>query len=365
MKESTYKMLPQYLQAGSLLVMNDTRVVQARLLFHKSTGGVIEIFCLEPGDQYTDITTGMAQVHEVYWKCLVGKAAKWKESTLKIIADGLTLTATIHERVEGAYMIHFHWGTEDSFAAILAKVGAVPLPPYLNRKPMDKDKTSYQTVYARQDGSVAAPTAGLHFTPTLISDIQDKNITITHLTLHVGAGTFLPVKAEYIAQHQMHAEWIELSRDSVIAILNALSQGRTITAVGTTSLRTLESLYWIGIKLLNATDDTDSSLYLRPWECYEINTAKAPKEAIAAILAYMDMHGISTLSARTQILIAPSYTFKIVNQLVTNFHQPNSTLLLLIAAFIGEDWRRVYGYALENQFRFLSYGDGSLLVRGK
>jgi S-adenosylmethionine:tRNA ribosyltransferase-isomerase len=357
--------LAAHLPEHSLLVMNDTRVIHARLLFTKTTGSVIEVFCLEPDARYADITTGMAQTHEVYWRCLVGKAAKWKEQMLHLTTtDGsISLCASIHSRDEQGYVIHLSWGTGATFAEVLQVLGAVPLPPYIHRTATTLDTSSYQTVYAAHDGSVAAPTAGLHITPRVLDSLATRHIDRSYLTLHVGAGTFLPVKVDDVRDHVMHAEWLEVSRATIQQISDTLQAGLPITAVGTTSLRTLESLYWLGIKVTQQPHIAPIQIHLGQWEVYDLSATSPASEMIAALLAWMNRQGIDRLTARTQILIVPGYSFKMVDRLVTNFHQPNSTLLLLIAAFIGRDWRRLYAYALAHDYRFLSYGDGSLLVR--
>ena len=363
-RESTYAHLAEEIPAGSLLVFNNTRVVEARLLFQKETGGQIEIFCLEPHEQYPDITTAMLQQGRVLWKCLVGGAKKWKDVLLRreipSDAGSVLFTARKAEQRTDHYIIEFEWSSPASFAEILHLAGLVPLPPYMNRAAEDTDKERYQTVYAKHDGSVAAPTAGLHFTPELLASLKEKNISSGFVTLHVGAGTFKPVKASTMETHEMHTEFMEIDRklvEQLIAHLNG-----TIIAVGTTSLRTMESLYWLGVKLIQQPGIPFSELYITQWEAYEHNAAHiGAAEALQAVLGRMNQYSIERLPARTQIIIAPGYGFRIAKALVTNFHQPQSTLLLLVAAITGEKWKTIYQYALAHDFRFLSYGDGSLL----
>ena len=360
--EIIYKDLASHLPADTMLVFNNTKVVEARLLFTKTTGGVIEIFCLEPDNQYADITTAMLQKGRVFWKCLVGGAKKWKSEPLvkSIALEGreLHLTATMVERLNDYFLIEFSWDdTLLSFAEILHLAGLIPLPPYLNRTADESDKTTYQTIYARHDGSVAAPTAGLHFTETLFKSFAAKGITHSFVTLHVGAGTFKPVSAATMNEHEMHAEFIDVSIEFIESILT----DKTIIPVGTTSLRTLESLYWLGVKAIS----NNTGLELFQWDAYELPQDIKKEEALLGLINWMKNNNSNRLITKTQLLIAPGYQLRIAKGLVTNFHQPQSTLLLLVAAIIGNDWRKVYNYALENNFRFLSYGDGCLLLSDK
>ena len=365
----TYRQLADHIPADALLIFNNTKVVEARLLFQKSTGGVIEIFCLEPHEQYADITSAMMQTGKVYWQCLVGGASKWKpgqvlEKKIRYHHEEITLNASFIEKRTGCFIIELSWSPDTlSFAELLHAAGAIPLPPYIKRKAEDSDTERYQTVYAKHDGSVAAPTAGLHFTENIFTSLQEKNIHHDYVTLHVGAGTFKPVKAEKMDEHDMHAEWIDVSRSFIDTLLKSLS-GKIIT-VGTTSLRTVESLYWIGRKVVSGEWSVVSG-GVSQWEAYERNDKDITAEAsLSALLDWMKSNKLERLVTKTQILIAPGYQFRIINGLITNFHQPQSTLLLLVAALIGEDWRKVYDYALKNEFRFLSYGDGSLLWGGE
>ncbi len=367
--EDAYKNIAYHIPEKSLLVFNNTKVVEARLLFQKLTGGIIEIFCLEPHEQYADITSAMLQKGKVLWQCLVGGVSKWKQGQVleKRIQQGgqeIILRAAYIEKRNDSFIIELSWSpTELSFAEVLHHAGAIPLPPYIKRAVEEADSERYQTVYAQADGSVAAPTAGLHFTENIFNSLKEKNIQTDFVTLHVGAGTFKPVKSNTMQEHDMHAEWIDVSKATIENILKNLDNN--IIAVGTTSLRTIESLYWLGVKQLavgSKQPTYDSFRILSQWEAYELAGKNITvKKALESLLQWMDKNNMDRLVTKTQILIAPCYPFKIVKGLVTNFHQPQSTLLLLVAALIGEDWRKVYGYALQNDFRFLSYGDGSLL----
>lgn len=364
--ESTYKHIADQLPAGSLLVFNNTRVVQARLLFTKSTGGAIEIFCLEPDTRYPDITTAMGQTGSVSWTCLVGGAGKWKpglilEKRLVAGTDNILLTAAMESRQTEGFTIRFEWSpAQKSFAEILQLAGRIPIPPYIKREADETDTQRYQTIYAEQEGSVAAPTAGLHFTPAIFQSLQQKNIETAFVTLHVGAGTFKPVKSERIEGHDMHAEFIDVDQ---AAIRQLIRHHNRIIAVGTTSLRTLESLYWMGVKASLNPSVSLQELEIRQWEVYDsLLRLNIPVEtALKHLSDWMENRQAKRIICKTQILIAPGYTIKMVKALVTNFHQPQSTLLLLVAAMIGDDWKKVYQYAMQNGFRFLSYGDGSLL----
>lgn len=368
--DDIYKHIGFYLPDNSLLIFNDTKVVEARLLFQKPTGGVIEVFCLEPHEQYPDITSAMLQKEKVWWHCLVGGASKWKHGQVlekRFIHNGneIILQGKYIEKRQDSFIIELLWQPGQlSFAEILHHTGAVPLPPYIKRTAEESDKERYQTVYARYDGSVAAPTAGLHFSEKIFAELNAKNIQTTFVTLHVGAGTFKPVKNEPIAGHEMHAEWMDVHRRVIHSVLNSLN--KKIITVGTTTLRTIESLYWLGVKVCFNKKQRKKghgvSLHLTQWEAYDLATTEIPAtEALQALLEWLDEGKTERLIAKTQIMIVPGYRFKIAKGLITNFHQPQSTLLLLIASFIGENWRKVYDYALQNDFRFLSYGDGSLL----
>lgn len=365
--EDQYKNITQYLPGNSLLVFNNTKVIQARILFQKSTGAVIEIFCLEPYEALNEYSAIMAKKEKVSWKCLIGGASKWKEGILTKALDlpgsNSALQARLVEKLPDAYVVELSWQPAHySFAEIIELAGDTPLPPYIKRKADEADKERYQTIYAKHDGSVAAPTAGLHFTPAIFSAISEKNISTAYVTLHVGAGTFKPVKAAALQDHSMHAEWMDVTTDTIQKLLENLNNG--IIAVGTTSLRTIETLYWMGVKAMLNPGHSLDELFIHQWDVYEaplVVTNITSTQAFTSLIDWMKKNKLERLIAHTQILIAPGYQYRVANAIITNFHQPQSTLLLLVAAAIGEDWRNIYSYALENDFRFLSYGDGSLL----
>jgi S-adenosylmethionine:tRNA ribosyltransferase-isomerase len=364
--EDSYTNLANHLPSDSFLIFNNTRVVEARLLFEKPNGGKIEIFCLEPHDQYPDITTAMLQKGKVWWKCLVGGAKKWKEGSLisrikKYDLDEVILTAKKIEQLADSYIIELSWDKPGlSFAEVLHIAGMIPLPPYLNRTAEESDTEKYQTIYAKHDGSVAAPTAGLHFTDSLFEKLKKKNIQHSFVTLHVGAGTFKPVKSITMDEHEMHAEFIDVSKAFIDTLQQYLSH--EIITVGTTSLRTVESLYWLGVKtILNPSIQTDE-LTVSQWDPYELpSSGISALQSLQSLSAWLQKNRKESLITKTQIIIAPGYSFRIIKALITNFHQPQSTLLLLVSAITGKEWKRMYNYALENDFRFLSYGDGCLL----
>ncbi|MBL7717895.1 MAG: S-adenosylmethionine:tRNA ribosyltransferase-isomerase [Flavipsychrobacter sp.] len=360
--EDTYRHIARHLPQQTLLAFNQTRVVYARLLFRKETGGAIEVFCLEPHGRYADIQTAMMQKGKVWWRCMIGGASKWKDGMILELQNespSFTLRAGIAEREPGTFTLELSWNNEMTFAEVLHHAGKVPLPPYLHREADAGDKERYQTIFAREEGSVAAPTAGLHFTERVMQQLADRAIHTAFVTLHVGAGTFKPVKSETMQEHDMHAEWIDVHSNTVRLLLHGLDNG--IVAVGTTTLRTLESLYWIGAKLHAGVEVNLAGLAVTQWEPYELLLEVSAREALLAILAHLENHSQERLLTRTQILIAPGYRFRMIRGLVTNFHQPQSTLLLLVAALIGPGWRDVYDYALSHHYRFLSYGDGCLL----
>lgn len=367
--EDTYRFIDKYLPAESLMVFNNTKVVEARMLLQKPTGGVIEIFCLDPHEQYPDVSTAMAIKKRVKWLCLIGGVSKWKKGmvlTHRMNYGGKELRLEAHylEKRSDCFVIELIWNDEEmSFAEVLHQAGKVPLPPYIKRKAEDGDAERYQTTYARYDGSVAAPTAGLHFTQNVLNNLKQKKIDTDFVTLHVGAGTFKPVKSETMEGHEMHAEYIEVNKSLIETLL--IQSEKPIIAVGTTSMRTIESLYWLGCKLLkNSAVFAGQIPFVSQWEPYELENEKiSVQAALERLISYLEDYNMERLFARTQIIIAPGYCFKLTNGLITNFHQPASTLLLLVSAFIGNDWRKVYDYALNNDFRFLSYGDGSLLMR--
>ena len=361
--ESAYKQLASHLPNNSLLVFNNTKVVEARILFNKTTGGEIEVFCLEPDDIYADITTAMLQKGKVLWKCLVGGAKKWKETflTKQILDSGKVINLSVQkvERRNDYFLLELSWDDESlTFVEILHLAGLIPLPPYLNRNAEGTDKETYQTIYAKHDGSVAAPTAGLHFTIELFESLSEKGIKKEFVTLHVGAGTFKPVKAATMEEHEMHAEFIDVSIDLIKTLLESKD---SIIPVGTTSLRTLETLYWLGVKI-NHQSDFSIEEGLGQWDAYNLPQYNSKEVALASLINWMIRQNMKQLITKTQLLIAPNYQLRIAKALITNFHQPQSTLLLLVAAIIGNDWRRMYDYALNNDFRFLSYGDGCLLI---
>lgn len=372
-----YLNLANYLPANSFLVFNNTKVVEARILFQKSTGGVIELFCLEPDSIYPDITSAMLQKGRVQWKCLVGGAKKWKEEFLEkhlvFQEQAITLKAKRIAQGAEAYLIEFSWSdAQMSFAELLHLAGLIPLPPYLNRQAENSDAERYQTVYAKHDGSVAAPTAGLHFTERVFETLSAKGIEKDFVTLHVGAGTFKPVKADAMQDHEMHAEFIDVSISFIETLLGRL--GNPIVPVGTTSMRTLESLYWLGLKTLANPSIVLSDLFVQQWDPYETTDAQDAEQAadtsldgiststaLASLIEWMHTQKLTQLITKTQIIIAPGYQFRICSGLITNFHQPQSTLLLLVAALIGDSWKELYEHAMNNDFRFLSYGDGCLI----
>ena len=364
-EEDNYYNLDQYISSDSLLVFNNTKVIEARLIFQKLTGSVIELFCLEPADEYPDITTAMMQKEKVLWKCLIGGAKKWKDEplvkTINHDSKEIKLSAKKIKKLTDDFLIELSWNEVSlSFAEILHYAGAVPLPPYLHREAEETDKERYQTIYAKYEGSVAAPTAGLHFTERLFQKLEKKNIQRSFVTLHVGAGTFKPVKTETIAAHEMHAEFFEVRKDFIQHLLQ--HSDKNIIAVGTTSLRTIESLYWLGVKTILHPIIDQRNLQLQQWEVYDIDASNITTErALLSLLKWMEKNQTEMLVTKTQIIIVPGYELKVANALITNFHQPQSTLLLLVASIIGDDWKKIYNYALENNFRFLSYGDGCLI----
>ncbi len=364
-KHTRFKNLPDLLEKNDLLVFNNAKVIQARLNFRKETGAKIEIFCLEPYAP-ADYNLAFQAKESCQWKCLVGNLKKWKSGNLnkkiEINNTNYLLSACKSAELDDSIVVEFSWKPEKkgvknlSFGDILDYAGKTPLPPYLNRAAEAKDKITYQTVYAKQEGSVAAPTAGLHFTDKVFAGLRNKDIQSYELTLHVGAGTFRPVKSDTIGEHPMHEEHFRVEKSFLEKI--ALHKGRRI-AVGTTSVRTLESLYYLGVKLYQEGDSI-SDLSLAQWEAYSLPEEISLEQSFNALLEYMCKQNKEYIDARTQIIIVPGYKFKVIDGLITNFHQPKSTLLLLIAAVIGAEWKKVYQYALENDFRFLSYGDSSL-----
>ena len=392
--ESTYEQIASFIPSNATLLFNNSKVIAARILFdkvharntneqqsdEKKLVSVIEIFCLEPTEKYTPVLLAMQAKQKVEWNCLVGGAKKWKEDTLskevKINDEIIIIEARKLKQEDGKFIIEFSWDHPHlTFSEILTAIGNIPLPPYIQRKANEEDKDRYQTTYALEEGSVAAPTAGLHFSTEVFESLNQKNITQKYLTLHVGAGTFMPVKADTIDEHNMHAEFIEVDH-SLIEFLhahallkksNSLDQiAKPIIAVGTTSLRTIESLYWMGVKIYihtskNPSNFNGDNLHLGQWEAYELASHEVSlQDAMKALLNWLQLNKLERLIAKTQLMVTPGYTFKICDALVTNFHQPKSTLLLIIAAITGDKWKAIYKHALDHQYRFLSYGDGCL-----
>jgi len=366
-KEDIYKNIADYLPENSLLIFNDTKVIQARILFLKPSGATIELFCLEPFESKKELAYIMNKTHSVQWKCMIGGASKWKtgalEKTIYIDEAEVKLKATLKQKLSDAFVAEFSWShSHFPFAQVVREAGETPLPPYIKRQSNEEDKYRYQTIYATKDGSVAAPTAGLHFTSHIFNSLLEKKIKNDFVTLHVGAGTFKPVKTELIGQHEMHAEWMEVNISTVENILKNID--KNIVAVGTTSLRTLESLYWMGVKAYLQPDGDNEYLSIKQWEVYDSTLSQQaidPGFSLQSLLKWMKLNDRQKLFIKTQIIIVPGYHFKIVKVLVTNFHQPKSTLLLLVAAAAGKRWKEIYSYALQNNFRFLSYGDGCLI----
>lgn len=361
--ETRFTSLPDYLEAGELMIFNNTKVIQARLHFRKETGALIEIFCLEP-IQPNDYVLNFQQTSHAAWLCMIGNQKKWKEGSLhkemNVKGHTITLTATRGECRGTSHWVDFTWDNpEITFADILEVFGELPIPPYLNRETQESDKETYQTVYSKIKGSVAAPTAGLHFTERVLQALRDKGVDLEEVTLHVGAGTFKPVKSEEIEGHEMHTEYISVNRQTIEKLI---AHGGKAIAVGTTSVRTLESLYYIGVTIASHPDAGQEELHVRQWQPYETHPTMTTVESLQQILDYMKRHELEALHTSTQIIIAPGYTYHIVQKMVTNFHQPQSTLLLLVSAFVKGNWRTIYDYALAHDFRFLSYGDSSLLI---
>jgi S-adenosylmethionine:tRNA ribosyltransferase-isomerase len=363
-QDTQFRSLPEHLPANSLLIFNNTKVIRARLHFQKETGAKIEIFCLDPHEP-ADYQIAFQTTKSCVWKCMIGNQKKWKgehlRKTIRIDETEIELCA---EQIDQANknLIRFSWNNPDfEFSRIIEHAGSLPIPPYLNRETEQSDLERYQTVYSKIKGSVAAPTAGLHFTEKVFSHLQDEGHELAELTLHVGAGTFQPVKSETISGHEMHSEHLYISRDFLNKLIH--HSGKKI-AVGTTSVRTLESLYWLGIQAIKNPEINIEDLKISQWEAYQEDTSNIQdKAALAALIELLDRNQTDYLSASTQIIIALGYQFRIVDGLITNFHQPQSTLLLLISAYLGDDWRKIYDHALANGYRFLSYGDSNLYLK--
>jgi len=360
--ESLFNSCVEFLPENAQLVFNNTRVIHARMFFRKETGSKIEIFCLEPVEPH-DYQLAFQERGKVTWKCMVGNSKKWKSGILsheiEIGNERISLQAERVSQFENTFHVKFSWDKPFTFAEIIEHSGTLPIPPYLNRETEEADEETYQTVYAKIDGSVAAPTAGLHFTDSVLNELKSKNIGTKEITLHVGAGTFQPVKSETIDSHTMHREVVIIPKNIVE---DFYQNPEKIIAVGTTSVRSLESLYWLGLQLENNTFNPVNPEVLQ-WEPYENDAKISTKKAFQNIIEYLDKTSQSTIHFSTQIIILPGYDFKVIDGMFTNFHQPQSTLLLLISAFLGSDWKNVYDYALSNNFRFLSYGDSNLYLR--
>ncbi len=366
-KEDIFKNISQYIPENSILVFNDSKVVKARILIEDSQGHKIEIFCLEPVQPSREFVMAFAATKKCRWLCMIGNAKKWKEEV--IIQNFFTKGKVVELRVKkfapvnGVYEVEFEWNPiELTFSEVLMRVGHIPLPPYIKREDQKSDAERYQTVYANLEGSVAAPTAGLHFTPEVLEELKAKGVDEEFVTLHVGAGTFQPVKSDRIGEHNMHGEKFFVNRNLIEKILN--KEDKKIIAAGTTSARTMESLYWLGLKLIENSSVQINKLKISQWEAYENKDERkySLEDAMRALADYLKFNEIETLECETEIIITPGYKFKVIDGLITNFHQPKSTLLLLIAAFTKGEWKKIYEYAMKNDFRFLSYGDSSLLL---
>ncbi len=353
--------LPSLLPKDTLLVFNDTKVIHARLFFQKETGAVIEVFCLEPHNMA--VSQAFEQHEQCSWVCFIGNNKKWKSGPLtldfSISNSQFSIQATRREAVGNAWIVDFNWTGELSFAEVIDAAGVIPLPPYLNRKAEESDSIRYQTVYAHHEGSVAAPTAGLHFSPEVFQSLKAKGIETEYITLHVGAGTFKPVSTDTIGEHEMHVEPVHITADNLRRII--AHHGKPLIAVGTTTVRTLESLYWFGVQL--QANPQLERMHINQWDPYILDTSLSYTDAYANILRWMENQNTDYLDGETQLMIAPGYRYRIINGLVTNFHQPQSTLLLLVSALIGEQWKACYRYALDHEFRFLSYGDSCLFLK--
>lgn len=361
--ESVFKNIDEQLEEGSVLIFNDTRVVQARLNFQNAKGQNIEVFCLEPFHTGLDITQAMLVTQKVQWNCLVGNLKKWRDEELTLSNKDVTLNVKLIGKKAEHVVVEFYWEPASlSFAEVLEKTGSMPIPPYLKRKSEEADAIRYQTIYAEKNGSVAAPTAGLHFTSAVSEKLKQKQIKSLYVTLHVGAGTFKPVKSNTLAEHEMHAEWIDVNIETIKELVNTGNKSKI--AVGTTSLRTLESLYWMGVKAFYNSEIKANELEITQWEPYQFPHKEiAGTESLNALITWMNKNNLQQLICKTSILLAPPYRLKLVDGIITNFHQPQSTLLLLISCIVGDKWKEIYNYALTHNFRFLSYGDSSLLMK--
>lgn len=362
-EESVFRNVGSFLPEGAMLVFNNTKVIRARLAMRKATGANIEVFCLEPISP-SDVQQAFAVTDATEWKCIVGNSKKWKEGVIthSLIVDGeeVVLSAERLSTADNTSIVRFTWSNSSyTFAEIIEHAGVTPIPPYLNRETEEIDNTRYQTVYSEHKGSVAAPTAGLHFTERVLSEMRNNGHELVNLTLHVGAGTFKPIQTADVKDHVMHAEQIYATKPDIQSILNNSMAGKKLVAVGTTSVRTLESLYWLGVKCLQ-NEKVD---FLAQWDAYNLPQDVSLVDSFRALINYMDKTDLDSFHSSTQIMIVPGYTLRVVDGLITNFHQPHSTLLLLISAVVGDKWHDIYDYALSHDFRFLSYGDSSLLMR--
>lgn len=365
LSESLFFHIPEILEPGTMLVFNNTKVIHARLLFRKETGSVIEVFCLEPHQM--PVAQAFEQKNHSVWNCFVGNNKRWKEPTLSrrltIQGQEVTLRATRRQAAGNAWIIDFDWDGDFSLAEIIQEAGVIPLPPYLHREAVNSDNERYQTVYAQHNGSVAAPTAGLHFTDEVLDEVKNKGIETEFITLHVGAGTFKPVSSDTIGKHEMHVEKVQITCDNIQHILSHRQQAgaHPLVAVGTTTVRTLESLYWFGVKLQYSPQQ--EAMHVLQWDPYELeNRSVSLTQSYQNVLLWMQQHNFQHMEGDTQLLIAPGYHYHAVDGLITNLHQPKSTLLLLVSALIGDQWKECYNYALTHDFRFLSYGDSCLFI---
>ncbi len=366
--QDTYQHISHYLPENAVLVFNDTKVIKSRIFFQNETGATIEVFCLEPYGAHVNYEEIFQKKGSALWTCLIGKVAKWRtpklSKTLSVDGRSVELSVEIVEKLADSYAVQFSWTPEEiSFADVIASAGVTPLPPYIKRIADKKDEETYQTVYSEHEGSVAAPTAGLHFTKNVLDDLHSKGFSTFFTTLHVGAGTFKPVKSEKMEDHIMHSECMNITLDFLQDLLDKIDS--PIIPVGTTSARTLESIYWMGNKLAADPNLNIEQLKVTQWEPYETKDLVLPKQALEAFIGFLKNSNQSHISIETEIIIAPSYQFKIAKGLITNFHQPQSTLLLLVSALIGDRWKEIYNYAFQHDFRFLSYGDASLLLPNK
>lgn len=352
---NSFKSLPDQLPSNAQLVFNDTKVIPARLFFTKETGALIEIFLLEPVAPIKEVASAMLVKKQCQWKCMIGNQKKWKDAQVlsKEVNEEISLNAQLIDREN--QLVEFTWNSDMEFVHIIEAAGKIPLPPYINREVTFADKDRYQTVYSSYEGAVAAPTAGLHFDDEVITNLKNAGVRLDYLTLHVSAGTFQPIKVDNAIEHNMHSEQVVVKKETILSLLKS----EMTIAVGTTSMRTLESLYWFGVKLLKTTE---ASFFIEKLYPYQVKDTPSKNEALEAILNFMERKSIQQITGSTEIFIFPGYQFRICKGLITNYHLPGSTLILLIAAFIGKDWRKIYKEALANDYRFLSYGDSSLLL---